>query len=65
MNWAENIQLFLLLKLMGLGIENLSTKGDHKNLREYAKIIQLRKPMLVRDAPDSLNQTPKVENKNI
>jgi hypothetical protein len=60
-DWEDKIQLFLDPYLFKIGIEKLSTSGAHKNLSEYVKTIQAKKPIKARSIPISASQTPKVE----
>ena len=46
------------------GMLTLSTKGDHKNLKAYAKPAQLNSVTVLLSTPALVNQTDKVENTN-
>ena len=39
-----------------MGIENLSTKGAHKNLNTYANVSQAKKPIYLRLTSESFSQ---------
>ena len=56
----KTIQLLREPKILKKGIENLSINGAQRNLIEYAKLIQLIKPIRLRSMPKSLNHAVSV-----
>ena len=54
------IQLLLCPNFLNNLVGDLSTKGAHKNFKEYVSIIQLIKPIKLKSTPISLNHAVKV-----
>ena len=61
-NCEEISQLFLCPNLLEKGKLKLSTIGDHKYLKAYAKPAQLNRVTVLRSIPALMSHTDKVEN---